>query len=75
MNPYSIPDLLCPRHRNRNQGRRAFPDTRSGAGVDLPGVGRTDMSDQEDTSIAQAVRGDSNSRGAQRECVVYWYSI
>jgi len=37
----------------------------SGAGVDLPGIGRcrTDMSDQEDSQAAQTARGGSNSRG------------
>ena len=40
-----------------------IPVTRSGAGVDLPSVGRQDMSDQEDTT--EAARGDSNSRGTR----------
>ena len=57
MNPYCILDLRRPRHRRDNQGRNAFPVTRSGVGVDLPGVGRRDMSDQEDTPTAQAARG------------------
>jgi hypothetical protein len=71
MNTYCIFDLCRPqwqtRHRQGNQGRRAFPVTRSGAGVDLPGVGRgrTDMSDQEDTQVAQTARGGSSSRGAR----------
>ena len=60
---------LCrPRRRqgNHNQDHRAFPVTRSGAGVDLPGVGRRDMSDQEDTSTAPAARGGSSSRARPR---------
>jgi len=65
MNPYCILDLRRPRHRRDNQGRNAFPVTRSGVGVDLPGVGRRDMSDQEDTPTAQAARGGSSSRGAR----------
>jgi len=65
MNPYCIPDLRRPRHHKGNQGRLAFPVTRSGTGVDLPGVGRRDMSDQEDTPTAQAARGGSSSRGAR----------
>jgi len=68
MNPYCIFDLhrphRQPRHHQGNQGRSAFPVTRTGAGVDLPGVGRRDMSDQEDTPTAQAARGGSSSRGA-----------
>jgi hypothetical protein len=65
MNPYCIFDLCRPRrHRQGNQGRRAFPVTRSGVGVDLSGVGRGDMSDQEDTQAAQTARGGSSSRGA-----------
>ena len=69
MNPYCIFDLRRhqwqPRHCQSNQGCRAFPVTRSGADVDLPGVGRGDMSDQEDTQTDQTARGGSSSRGAR----------
>ena len=66
--PPDIPRLRLRRPTRRpgpfaRDARRAFPVTRSGAGVDLPGVGRRDMSDQEDTSTAQAARGGSSSRG------------
>jgi len=68
MNPYCMFDPCRP--RQHLGPRRAFPVTHSGAVVDLPGVGRRDMSEresclltlQEDTQTAQTVRGDSSSR-------------
>ena len=45
---------------NRSCSNKHTPVTRSGAGVDLPGVGRRDMSDQDDTSPAPAARGGSS---------------
>ena len=68
VNPYHMFDLCRPqqaRQRQGNPGRRAFPVTRNGAGLDLPGSGRgrSDMSDPEDTS--QAARGGSRFRGGR----------
>jgi hypothetical protein len=51
MNPYCMFDLCRP--RQRLGPRHAFPVTRSRTGDDLPGVGRGNMSDQEDTQIAR----------------------
>jgi hypothetical protein len=66
VNTYRTSDLFRPRGRARPPSdscdRRAFALTRSGAGVDLPGFGRSrsDMSDREDDTPAD--RGALGSR-------------
>jgi hypothetical protein len=72
VNTYRTSDLCRPRARARPQrdDRRAFPLTRSGAGVDLPGFGRgrSDMSDREDDGpAARPALGARARRSADRE--------
>jgi hypothetical protein len=72
VNTYRTSDLCRPRARARprRDDRRAFPLTRSGAGVDLPGFGRgrSDMSDREDDGpAARPALGARARRSADRE--------
>ena len=74
VNTYRTSDLCRPRARARQpqprDDRRAFPLTRSGAGVDLPGFGRgrSDMSDREDDGpAARPALGARARRTADRE--------
>ena len=74
VNTYRTSDLCRPRARARQpqprDDRRAFPLTRSGAGVDLPGFGRgrSDMSDREDDVLtAGGTLGSRTRRSADSD--------